>query len=56
MDSSQEKKGLSKKEAEEAIDEILLKKAAGQPLDKREELVLAYLWYVPGCHHKECQC
>jgi hypothetical protein len=47
-----EKKGISPKQVADAVDEALLKRTRGEKLDKREELILAYGYYAPRCHHR----
>lgn len=41
--------GIPAQDIEEAVDEILLKRARGEKLDRRELLILAYGYHAAGC-------
>jgi hypothetical protein len=47
-----ERKGIPAEDIEEAVDDILIRRARGEELDKRDRLVLAYCYHRPRCHHK----
>ncbi len=40
---------MNRKELEVEVDRILLKKARGEKLTRREERILAYGYYAAGC-------